>query len=301
MRRRTFVKGSLVAVAGSALSVRVQSAADSALAGARVPGGVVDTNVHVFGWPYRDLKYGETDRMVEKLRHHGITQAWAGSFEALLHKNIDGVNRRLLGACERYNGFLLPFGAVNPVWPEWEEDLRRCHEDYRMPGIRLHPSYQGYTLSAPAVQRLLALATERRLIVQIAAEMEDDRVHHPAVIAPDVDLGPLPALLRDLPQARVQLLNALQNVRGERLKPLLACPQVRFDISNLDGAGVLQKMLYPSSREGIPAGRLLFGSHVPYFPVENALFKFMESQLRGADLKALLSENALRLLAGGRA
>jgi uncharacterized protein len=295
--RRNFLKGSLLAAARGALPLRA-GAASADPAGARVPGGVIDTNVHLFGWPYRNLKYGDTERMVAKLRQHGVTQAWAGSFEGLLHRDIDGVNRRLLAACERQRGFLLPFGTVNPAWPEWEEDLRRCQEEYQMPGIRLHPSHQGYTLSHPSVRRLLTFATERRLMVQIAVELEDERVHHPQLVAPDVDVGPLPALIRDLPQARIQLLNALQAVRGERLKPLLECPQVRFDLANLDGAGVLQKVLYAPSgaRDRMPADRLLFGSHVPYFPIQNALFKFMESQLRGSDLKALLSENASRFL-----
>src|SRR5688572_4228878 len=140
LRRRSFLKGTFVAAAGSALPSIARSAQPQGLG--RVEGGVVDTNIHLFGWPYRSLKFGETGKMVEKLRHHGITQAWAGSFEALLHKDIDGVNRRLVSACESHAGFLIPFGAVNPVWPEWEEDLRRCDETYRMPGIRLHPSYQ---------------------------------------------------------------------------------------------------------------------------------------------------------------
>jgi hypothetical protein len=94
---------------------------------------------------------------------------------------------------------LLPFGTVNPALPDWEEDLRRCHEKYRMPGIRLYPSYHNYTLRSPAVARLLEQAHKRGLIVQLAVRMEDPRVHLPVTRTPPLDLDPLPELLAAVP------------------------------------------------------------------------------------------------------
>jgi hypothetical protein len=190
------------------------------------------------------------------------------------------------------------------MWPNWEEDLRRCHEVYKMPGIRLHPGYHGYELGTPAFARLLTLATERRLMVQIAIELEDDRVHHPKYLSPDVNPLPLVALLRELPGARVQLLNFFGIVRGDKLttiKALVDSPQVLFDIANIEGTGGLQKALagidsVPMSCK-VPVERFAFGSHAPYFPVQNALFKFMESRLSGRELKAMMSESAARFLA----
>src|SRR6185369_3562981 len=104
-----------------------------------------------------------------KLKKHRITQAWAGNFEAVLHKNFDLANARLAEECRANgSGMLLPFGSVNPIWPDWEETLRRCHETYRMPGIRLYPNYHGYALDRPEFLALLGRATERGMLVQIA-------------------------------------------------------------------------------------------------------------------------------------
>ena len=129
------------------------------------PPDIIDTNVHLFDWPFRKLKYASTKALVAKLRRHRITQAWAGSYEGLLHKNLDGVNSRLGVECRANGaGILLPFGTINPALPDWEEDMRLCQEKHRMPGIRLYPSYHNYTLQKPEVARLLQLADRKSVV-----------------------------------------------------------------------------------------------------------------------------------------
>ena len=96
-RRDLFVAG----VASGAVSVLASEEAEAADR-AETPGKMIDTNVSLFQWPFRRLPLDETELLIEKLRWLGITEAWAGSFEGVLHRDVTGVNKRLAEACSRY-------------------------------------------------------------------------------------------------------------------------------------------------------------------------------------------------------
>jgi predicted TIM-barrel fold metal-dependent hydrolase len=253
---------------------------------------VIDINVTLSRWPFRRLAGDETPALVAKLKQHAVTQAWTASFDALLHKDIAGVNARLAAECRAHgSGLLAPFGAVNPTLPGWEEDLRRCAEEFRMPGIRLYPNYHGYGLADPLFAGLLRAAAARGLIVQIAAVMEDARTQHPLVRVAPVDLAPLAEMVKREPRARLVLLNWWPVLRGKPLEAFLNAGQVLFDISTvegIEGVGRLAARLAPE--------RILFGSHYPLFHFEAALLKMQESGLPDADKRKILEENARRLL-----
>ncbi|MFH1920564.1 MAG: amidohydrolase family protein [Planctomycetota bacterium] len=253
---------------------------------------IVDVNVSLSRWPFRKLPCDETPKLIDRLKTGGVTQAWVGSFDGLLHRDIGGVNARLADECNTVGGGLfVPFGSVNPKLPDWREDVRRVAEDYRMPGIRLHPGYHGYSLDDPVFAELLTLADERKLIVELALRMEDPRTHHPLMPVPDVAPGPLADLVAARPGLRLVLLNALQTVRGPALNRLIEAGNVCFEIATLEGVGGILNLL-----ASVPAERVLFGSHFPLFNLESALLKLRESELSSSQTEAVTHENAERLL-----
>ncbi len=254
---------------------------------------IIDVNVSLSRWPFRRLIGDEPAELVARLRKKNVTQAWAGTFDGLLHKDLAAANARLARDCRTHGpGFLVPFGSVNPKLPDWQEDLRRCHEVHKMPGIRLHPNYHGYQLEDPAFRELLKLAAARKLLVQLALCMEDVRVQHALLQVPPVDFTPLADLVAAEPQLRLVILNSNPILPVERLQKLSAAGEVYFDFATLERVGTVNRL---AAQVTFP--RVLFGSNYPLYYFESALLKVQEAGLTEAQKKTVLEENARRLLA----
>jgi len=303
--RRRFLKDSLLGTAVVSLAGRQPSASQTAARNAPVVSssqalGIIDTNVNLFNWPFRALKYRDTRALAAKLKKHRIIEAWAGSFEALLSKDMNGVNTRLADECRTQGpGFLIPFGSVNLAWPDWQEDVRRCHEVHKMPGIRIYPGYQPFDLDHPAMESLVRMIAERGLILQVVFGMEDPRVHHPIINVGPVTFAPLLQAVQSTPNAKLELLHFSGSSQGEDLSLFMAKTNTVMDISRLEGNGAVGRMIgtvqgLPSAR--VPVDRIVFGSHAPYFPVETAILKLIESPLDAQQLQAIMQGNARRLL-----
>jgi len=281
--RRSFLKAAATA---SGLTLVGQE-----ICRAEALGPLIDVNVGLSRWPLRHLPCDEPGRLVAKLRSHGVTQAWAGTFDGLLHKDLAAANARLAEDCRRFGrGILLPFGSINPTRPDWIEELRRCAQVHHMRGIRLHPNYHGYTLDDPRFKQLLQRAAELNLIVQVTLVMEDERMMHPRLRVDPVDTEPLAATVKQIPGLHLVLLNALRTLRGPRLSSLLDAGDVCVELAMLEGVGGLDNLLAQT-----PTDRVLFGSHAPLFYFEAAELKLKESLLTTHQARAIRFENATRL------
>ncbi len=293
--RRDFLRTTTAvaaAAAGGLLSNAASAGEPTGLITAAGSGPLFDVNVTLSRWPGRRLPLDETPALASKLHHYGVRQAWAGSFEGLLHKDVASANARLVEDCRKHGrGLLVPFGSINPMLPNWEEDLHRCREDHKMSGIRLHPNYHGYTLDEPAFARLLDLAAGHSLIVQLVVTMEDERTQHRLMRVPHVDVTPLVGLLESRPGLRVVLLNWSRGVSTGLLAKLAAAGQAYFDIAGLEGVGGVASLL-----QQVPGERVMFGTYAPFFYFESALHKLRESALNEVDLTAIRASNARRLL-----
>ena len=277
--RRQLINSAVVAGTASLLATESAHSKSESL---RVR--IIDTNVSLCQWPFRRLPLDETAALVGKLRELGISQAWAGSFEGVLHRDISGVNQRLAEQCAPFPE-LVPIGSINPALPGWKEDLRRCRDHHAMPGIRLYPNYHEYTLGDPRFTDLLQLATDAGLFVQIAVAMEDTRTQHELVQVSNVDLSPLPDRMHNITGARVQLLNA--RLRPPLLADLGKTPGIFFETSRVEGTDGVATLL-----RSVPVKRVMLGTHAPFLIPEATLIRIQESQLNEHALSLLLSENA---------
>lgn len=293
MHRRDILNSAVVASAASMIGTNPASSAEQATPPQPQPSRIIDTNVSLFQWPFRRLPLDDVESLVRHYKSLGITQAWAGSFEAILHRDIRGVNHRLAEVCKQHS-LLLPIGALNPTLPDWEEDLRLCVEQHKMSGIRLHPNYHGYSLHDPRAKQVIAQATRARLFVQFATCMEDTRTQHELVQVPDVELEPLVMLAKQYPTAHLQVLN--YRPRGSLLTELAKHAGVFVDTARVDATDGVATLV-----KGFPANRVLFGSHAPFLIPDAALIRIAEARLDKQQIESLAAGNARDLLtsAGG--
>jgi len=256
---------------------------------------MIDVNVSLSHWPFRRLPGDEPEALVTRLRGLGVTEAWAGNFDAMLHRDLAAVNARTAEICRLHGVELLrPIGAVDPTLPDWREDLRRCQEVHKMPGVRLHPNYHGYGLDHPAFVELLDEAGRRGLVVQIALKMDDERHLHPLFkFLPTTDAAPLISLLARPSRPKIVLLNALRNLSGQPLRRLLDAGNVCIDLAMLEGMEGLKPLI-----DQVGVDRILFGSHAPFFYPEAAVLKLKESALSPEHAEAIRRGNARRVLPG---
>lgn len=273
MNRRNFILTSSAALAASSLHAEENAR-------------LTDCHVYLGSNPFRKLGAENRDEFIQALGKRGVTDAWTGAFEGLLRRDVAAVNRSLAQACQ--GTMLRPCGTINPILPDWQDDVKRCAEDHGMRIIRLHPNYHAYDLKTPAFRELLALSVKHRLLIQLVAQMEDERTQNPMVRAAPVDLQPLPALLHEMKEARVMLLNANSAML---LRHVQACPNLWLDFAMIEGVGGVENLL-----KTWPLDRLVFGSYAPVFYWESARLKLQESALTSAQSSAVHWQNATALL-----
>jgi predicted TIM-barrel fold metal-dependent hydrolase len=208
-----------------------------------------------------------------------------GAFVFPMHEP-DGyprANDEIIAAAERSDGLLIPFCRVDPHTDALAEAERCLARGAR--GIKLHPRAEGFTLDHPEVQRLVALAHERRLPVLVHAGRGIPALGIHAV-----------QLAERFPDARVILAHAgicdlswLWRVAPDH-------PNLLFDTAWWMPADMLA--LYSL----VPPGQILFASDAPYgrtyFGVAFMLRMALQAGCSPDQLRSIAGGQALRLVAG---
>ena len=143
----------------------------------------------------------------------------------------------------------IPIGSVNPALPDWKEDLRRCVETHKMPGVRLHPNYHGYTLDDPRFAELLELAARRGGSCKSPPSWRTPARNTRSSKCPMSISSPLPGVMNRIQKAKVQILN--DRPRSPLLSQLAKTPGLYFDTARVEGTdGIPNSGEEPAPRPG---------------------------------------------------
>ena len=250
---------------------------------------IIDVNTYIGHWAFRQVPQHTAEALVRRLDVHGINRAVVASTHGILYKNVHPANEELSAQTGPYRDRLIPFATLNPTFPGWREDLRRCAQDLDLRGIRLYPQYHGYNLTDEAGLALVDAATELGWAVQVPMRVVDRRQRHAWDLAQDIRPGEFEKAFTMRPQARWMVLNGL-GFDGIRLA---AGAQVLIEISRM--TSVLQQNI-PALIETSGAGHLAFGTGMPFKVPEPALLKLDVLDAPRETVEAIAWRNAAQML-----
>ena len=192
-------------------------------------------------------------------------------------------NDRILGEAAAADGRLYAFCRIDPK-KDAVAEAQRCIEAGAR-GIKLHPRAEGFELSDPEIEPLLAFAHERRLPVLVHAGRGIPTLARDAV-----------ALAGRFPEARIILAHAAICDLSWIWRVAPDHPNLFIDTAWWHPDDLAALFAF------VPPGQLLFGSDLPYFtPFMSATMAVrfgLQAGLSDEQLAGILGGQADRLLAG---
>jgi predicted TIM-barrel fold metal-dependent hydrolase len=255
---------------------------------------IVDVNAYLGPYAFRQLRHHTAEGLLRLMDARGIDTAWVSSSAAITWRNVQPANEELADSVRKYRDRLVPIAVINPYYVGWEDDLRACKEALGMKGLRLYPKWHNYNLGDPCCLDLVRAATSLGLVITLPIRVEDYRQRSWLVDVPDLTLAEIEALTRAAPDSRFVLLNGA----GYAGSPLGAKDSglpanYWIEISRLTAvmANEIGALL-----EKLGAGRVVFGTGMPFNAPDPALMKIEALRLSPVDRNRVLSQNAAALL-----
>ena len=140
---------------------------------------MIDTSAYVGHWPFRKVRGATLQEIAPIAAENGTTHMIVSSINAIFYKDTMEGNLELVEELKSYQGDItyIPFAVINPTYPEWEADMKKCITELGFRGIELAPAYHHYSIAnegAAAFQ----LAGEMGVPVRVQNEFENIRQHH---------------------------------------------------------------------------------------------------------------------------
>jgi predicted TIM-barrel fold metal-dependent hydrolase len=183
---------------------------------------------------------------------------------------------------------ILCFGGVHPDQPDVFDELRHIVE-LGLPGIKLHPDYQGFYIDDPRAVRVIRRATELGLLVLLHTGLDAGKpspVHAPPERTARA--------LDQLDGERIILAHGGGWHMWEESLRRLAGRKVYMDMAMVPGYAENSILLQLLEKHGVD--RLLFGSDSPWEHPKRQAERIHALGLSPAEEQALLDGNARRLL-----
>jgi predicted TIM-barrel fold metal-dependent hydrolase len=255
---------------------------------------IVDVNAYLGHFAFRRLRYNTAGSLLELMDSKGIDKAVVSSASAITYRNSQAGNEEVAEEVRGHSDRLIPFAVINPFYAGWQDDLKICHEEFGMAGLRLYPKWHNYRLSSACCRELVNTATERGMVISIGIRAEDNRQRSWLLNIPDVPLEEIIELVKAHPKARFILLNGIGYTR---------CPLGRKDNGLPSNYAIeLSRLSAVLANEvgqlitNLGAERVMFGTGMPFKYPDPAFVKLEVLDASEADKEKIRSQNAMTWL-----
>jgi predicted TIM-barrel fold metal-dependent hydrolase len=255
---------------------------------------IIDVNAYLGHYAFRRLRHNTAGALLRLMDAKKIDRAMVSSASAITYRNPQSGNEELDAEVKPHRDRLIPFGAINPVYAGWEDDLKICINEFGIRGIRLYPKWHNYSLSDAACLELVQAATERSLIVALPIRVEDPRERSWLIDIPDLPLADVAGLVKACPKTQFLILNGLgfrNSPLGRKASGLPA--NYAIEISRL--TALMDNEIGFLLNE-LGSDRIVLGTGMPFSYPDPALLKVSVLAARQEQKEQILGKNAARWL-----
>jgi predicted TIM-barrel fold metal-dependent hydrolase len=267
------------------------------------PGGLIDANSFLGEWPARRLngspppaREALAEQRVRLMDCLSIRRAAVALLDGVLLKDPNVANAELHALIAGHADRLFPVYTLNPAFPSGDAQLERCRLKYGLaPGkgaVRLHPGFQRYALDDARLGAALGRLQRLDLPVVLTLQLEDSRLHHPAVQVPDPDPVAVADLVNRWPDVRWVLAGGRYRDVHDIGTRLWREARAWFDIARVQGPMDCLRAL----RDTIGARRLLYGSNLPFILAQSPIMELGDARLTAPEDADVRYRNAAAAL-----
>ncbi len=253
---------------------------------------IIDFCSAIGPWAFRRLQATTADDCKRELRREHIDMAVVSSLPAVLYKNPHQGNFALMEEIGRKSDYFIPFAVLNPMFPGWEDDLRRCAGNLEMRGLRLYPNYQGYDLASAEARQLVGMAASEGWATQVSIRLEDERFHHWGWMVPPTPVDAIAQLALDVPDARIVLSGASYGEMKAYYDAVGDAPNAFAEIGYIKSP--LEAVKECVAEFGVE--RLLLGTNYPMMVPYVGTEKVTRADVPDDVKQAIMGGNAARIL-----
>jgi predicted TIM-barrel fold metal-dependent hydrolase len=255
---------------------------------------IVDVNAYLGHFAFRHLRHNTAVSLLALMDSKRIDKAVVSSASAITYRNSQAGNEEVAEEVRGHSDRLIPFAVINPFYAGWRDDLKICHEEFSMAGLRLYPKWHNYQLSSACCRELVNAATERGMVISIPIRVEDNRERSWLLNVPDMPLEEIVEVVKAHPKARFLLLNGIGYT---------GCPLGRKDNGLPSNYAIeLSRLSAVLANElgqlitNLGAERVMFGTGMPFNYPDPALVKLEVLDASEADKEKIRSQNMMTWL-----